>query len=472
MPLPNDQNPAPGAPSTAGTAPATPRPAPPRTPDGPVLSDELNAEIEAAMADLDDAMAAPAPRVRAPASRAGRAGEGAEARAPAIRGPRVVQAGREHRSGKVVAVGPTDLFLEFGPKELGVCPRAQWPEDQIPKVGDELEVVVDRFDSTEGIFLCSRPGAVQKAAWELLEVGTTVEARVTGVNKGGLELEVAQHRAFMPAGQVALERVPDLSVFVGEKMTCVVTQVDRRGSGNIVLSRREILLQQRKEQAEKLKASLQEGQTLDGVVRKIMPFGCFVDLGGVDGLVHLSDLTYDRVGYGEKAVEKHVKEGQTVRVQILKLDWENNRVSLGIKQVQGDPFATAVNAIVEGAEVTGKVTRLAEFGAFVELAPGVDGLVHISELDHRRVARVDDVVKVDQIVQAKVLKIDKETRRISLSLKALKPLPEVTIGGGSGGKGRGPRDAGRSPEEIMKETPALRRLREKFGKQKFKGGIG
>jgi small subunit ribosomal protein S1 len=443
---------------------------PPAPATGIELSAEVNAEIEAAMKDMETAAAAaPTPKPAAPAGKS-----------PAIRGPRVVQAGREHRTGTIVSVGPTDIFIEFGPKELGVMSRQGMAEDQVPAVGSQLEVVIDKFEAAESLFICSRPGAVQKAAWEMLEPGQVIEARVTGVVNGkdgkpsGLELEVANHRAFMPASQIALERTENLSVFVGERMTCKVSRVERAGRGNIVLSRRDLLDDERKRNATKLKESLQEGQTVEGTVRKIMPFGAFVDIGGVDGLVHLSDLTYDRAGFGEKAVAKYVTEGQKVNVRILKLDWENDRISLGLKQVAGDPFATAVNAITEGAEVTGRVTKILEFGAFVEIAPGVEGLVHISELDHKRVNAVGDVLKVDEVVQAKVLKVDPNTRRISLSIKALKPLPEIAIGSGgdsrTGGKGRkGP--PGRSAEEILKETPELRRLREKYKKAQFKGGL-
>jgi small subunit ribosomal protein S1 len=445
------------------------------------LDAQTNAEIEAAMQDMEAAGAAAR---RAPAG-------GSK---PAIRGPRVVQAGREHRTGVIVSVGPSDIFLEFGPKELGVMPRLQWPDDQLPAVGSQVEVVVDRFEPVEALFLCSRPGTVQKADWEMLEPGQVIEARVTGVNKGGLELEVASHKAFMPASQVSLEHLPDLSVFVGEKLKCTVSRVDRSGRGNIVLSRRELLEQERREQAEKIKATLAEGQIVEGVVRKIMAFGAFVDIGGVDGLIHISDLSHDRVGHGEKAVSRYVKPGEKVRVQILKLDWEQGRIGLGMKQIQADPFATAANEIAEGAEATGRVTKILEFGAFVELAPGVEGLVHISELAWRRVGKVEEVLKPDEIVKVKVLKIDPENRRISLSIKALTPPPEPAAApqgggregggfggggfgggfGGRGGKGKRGRDMqGRPLEEIQKVTPELRRLREKFGKKKdLKGGIG
>lgn len=458
-------------------------PTPART--GGDFTAEMNAEIDAAMAAMDAASASRGSRKPAADEQPGTAPAGG-AKPAAIRGPRVVQAGREHRTGKVVSVGPTDIFVEFGPKELGIVSRLQYPDDQVPQKDQELEVVIDRFEKDEGLFICSRPGAVQKAAWELLEAGQVIEARVTGIVNGkdgkqaGLELEVAGHRGFMPASQISHDRIADLSVFVGEKMKCAVSRIERMGKGNIVLSRRDVLQNERAEQAEKLKTSLAEGQTIEGVVRKIMPFGAFVDLGGVDGLVHITDLTYDRVGFGEKGVAKFVQEGQKVTVRILKLDWENNRISLGMKQIQGDPFATAVNNIVEGAEITGRVTKIMEFGAFVEIGPGVEGLVHISELDHRRVSNVGEVVKADEIIRAKVLKIDRDTRRISLSIKALKPLPEIAIGGGGGGGqggkggkggGKGDKFGGRTAEEILKETPALRRLREQNRKIQFKGGI-
>ncbi|MBX3323713.1 MAG: S1 RNA-binding domain-containing protein [Phycisphaeraceae bacterium] len=421
----------------------------------PTLSDQMNREIEAAMDEL--------------AAESGFAGQGAGQRR-AIRGPRVVQAGREHRTGNVVSVGPTDIFVEFGPKELGVVERAGWPEDKLPKVGEPLELVVTRFDPNEGIFVCARPGAVQKADWEMLETGQDVEARVVGVNKGGLELEVAGHRAFMPAGQVSYDHVKDLSVFIGEKMVCRVQKLDRRGKGNIVLSRRDVLAKERAAKAAVLRETLAEGMVVEGTVRKIMPFGAFVDLGGVDGLIHLSDLTHDRIGHGERAIAKHVSEGQHLRVQILKLDWENDRISLGLKQLEADPFAAAATAIEEGAEVTGKVTKILEFGCFVEVAPGVEGLVHISELDWKRVNKVDDVVRQDEVICVRVLKIDQGGRKISLSLKATKPQPEREQSS-RGGKGRADHDP-RTPEQILEESPALRRLRAKFKQGGgLKGGL-
>lgn len=444
------------------------------------LTPEIEAEIEAAMADIDQAAKA---EEEADAGKAGGGGRGK------IRGPRVVQAGREHRTGKVVSVGPSDIFVEFGPKELGVVERVQFPDDaDLPKVGDDLPLIVNRFDSNESIYICSRPGSVQKADWEMLQPGQNVEARVTGVNKGGLELEVAGHRAFMPASQVSLDHIADLSVFVGEKLTCTVSRIDRAGKGNIVLSRRDMLKAERAEQASKLRDTLNEGDTVEGTVRKIMPFGAFVDLGGIDGLVHVSDLAHERVNMGEKNVARHVKEGERVRVQVLKIDWDAERISLGIKQLGEDPFQTAASDITEGADVTGRVTKIMDFGAFIEVAPGVEGLVHISEIDWRRIGSVGDVLKQDEIVTAKVLSIDPDSRRISLSIKQTKERPEGEAAPEASGdrppqkKPKGLRDRSgfrsgperdtRSADEILKETPAMRRLREKFGNTGFKGGLG
>lgn len=495
--------------SSNDSAPSTSTP--PTATQVDAAAEGLNAEMSAAAdAAMLGAMNAPEVKRKSEIKPAAGGGGGGGGGKSAIRGPRVVQAGREHRTGKVVSVGPTDIFIEFGPKELGILSRTQFPEDKdLPIVASELEVVIDKFEAGENYFVCSRPGQVQKAQWELLEAGQVVEARVTGVVTGkdtkqaGLELEVAGHRAFMPASQVSIERVVDLSVYVGEKLTCTVSRVERMGKGNIVLSRRDMLDAERRETAKKLLDTLKEGDTIEGVVRKIMPFGAFVDMGGIDGLIHINDITFDRIGFGEKAIAKHVQEGQTVKVRILKIEpaaegESKRKISLGLKQVVGDTFANTVASLVEGAEVTGKVTKILEFGAFMEIAPGVEGLVHISELEYRRVEKVEDVLKPDEVVRAKILKIDPQTRRISLSVKALKPAPEAPAepkpgsrgaaggsgGGGGGGQGGGgggfggsrgkfgkEKIQGRSIEEIQKETPALRRLREQNKKMQFKGGL-
>ncbi len=448
---PVTSNPAPETPPSSDSPKPVNAPATPAAPVAPATKDDRTSA-----AAMDAMMEASIAGANAPDSSAASA-------APAqIRGPRVVQAGREHRSGKIVSIGPEDVFVEFGPKELGVAKRTQWQEGELPAVGEELALVVDRYDANEQLFICVKPGAVQKADWELLEVGQVVEARVTGVNKGGLSLEIANHRAFMPASLVDVHRIEDLSVFVGERLQCQVQKIDRRGRGDIVLSRRDLLKEERKEAKAKLKETLAAGQELEGVVRKIMDFGAFVDLGGVDGLVHVSDMTHER----GKKVEDVVQEGDKIKVQVLKVDWDKNRISLGMKQLQPDPWSSAMEAVTAGEEASGRVTKIAEFGAFVEIAPGIEGLVHISEMSWKRVADAAQVVKPNEVVTVKVLEVDEKKRRISLSIKQLTEQPASMRKKDKGG------EQARSIEEIQKETPQLRRLREQSKKkEKDSGGL-
>jgi len=440
----------PALPESAGRN-ATPQPL------GQSEPSPLSADAQEQMQQAMEAATGEAPQTGGPDA-PGAPTAPAPARRPAIRGPRRVESGREHRTGRVVSVGPEDLFLEFGPKELGVAARAQWPAEEAPTVGDSVEVVVDRFDAKEQIFVCSRPGAVQKADWELLEPGQIVEARVTGVNKGGLECEVAKHRAFMPASQVDVRRIEDLSPFVGEKVRCKVKKVDRSGSGNIVLSRRDVVAAEQKEAKKTLKERLEVGQEVEGTVVRIADFGAFVDIGGVDGLVHVSDLSHERVD----KVENVVKVGDTVRAKVLKLDWGRDRISLGMKQTEPDPWETAKEQVSAGDEISGRVTKAMDFGAFIEVAPGVEGLCHISELDWKRVPSVEAVVKPGQIVKAKVLDVDEDKKRISLSVKATKePPPSLK---------KKQEEQARSAEQIRKETPAQRRMRENFQREQRSKG--
>ncbi len=508
---PAKQPPVEGSPSTPAESSQVPAPA--SAPNAPVVTDdeerkareEANAQVERAIKDAqanagstpqpmtggpeqkDASEPKQTPPAPAPTLEVGAASDAAAAMAaaavntpqdkkPAIRGPRVVQGGREHRTGTVVSVGKDDVFLEFGPKEIGVLPKTQFEaqveeKKEIPAPGSPMEVVIERFDSSESVYICSIPGTVVKADWEKLEVGQIVEARCTGTNKGGLDMEVAKHRAFMPASHVDTNRIEDLTPFVGEKMTCKVIKIERSGRGDILLSRRDIIRAERAERAKELKTSLQEGQEVEGTVRKIMPFGAFVDIGGVDGLLHVSDISHERVN----KVEDVLKEGQTLKVKILKLDWKEKRHALGLKQMEPDPWDEKLNEVTEGEVVTGRITKLLEFGCFVELAEGIEGLVHISELAWKRVEKTSDVVQPNNTVKVKVLSVDKDKRKISLSIKQAedRPAQQGAPGGGRGGPGGG-RGRGRkgeqekdtrTPEEILKETPTLRRLREQSKKK-------
>ncbi len=327
---------------------------------------------------------------------------------------------RQTRKGTIVSIHGKDVLVEFGPKSQGVCALTQF--ENPPALGEQMEFLVDRFDRDEGLLVLSRIGAVSKASWDSLEVGHTVEARCTGVNKGGLELEVAQHRAFMPAGQVDIRHIENLAQFIGEKMTCEVIELDRR-TGRLILSRRHSLEAERARQRELTLAKLDVGMEVAGTVTSLQPYGAFVDIGGVDGLVHISDLSYKRIGHPREVV----KEGDKVQVRVLKIDDRSDppKIGLSLKQTMADPFTTMGNTFQEGGTVTGRVTRIMPFGAFVVIMPGVEGLLHISELSHDRVHDVRQVVKPDEIVTVKVLGIDREQQRISLSLKALKDRGEI-----------------------------------------------
>ena len=350
------------------------------------------------------------------------------------------------KTGIVIKIYGDDVFVEFGPKSLGVCPRSEFSEP--PTVGERHDFVVDRYDAKEGLLLLSRQGAIRKADWESLAVGQAVEARCTGHNKGGLELEIAKHRAFMPAGQIDLRHIDDLSVFVGEKMPCEIIELDRV-RGRIILSRRKTLEAERVQLREKLLNDLKEGDQRPAVIRSVQPYGAFADLGGIDGLIHISDICHERI----KHPSDRVKEGDEVQVQILKIDRSQDppRIGLGMKQCMADPYHAHTANLREGDTVSGRVTRIMPYGAFVEIAPGVEGLIHISQLSSERVNKVSSIVKPNEVITVRVLDVDARSRRISLSLRAVQ--------------------AEEQSEVLRPEDPALRKLRAKFGGD-LKGGIG
>ena len=353
-------------------------------------------------------------------------------------------------TGRIVGLHRDSVFVDVGRQHQGIVPLRQFAAP--PAVGTELEVVVSRFDADEGLYTLSVPGgSVSIGDWSQVSEGLIVDARITGHNKGGLECEVSQLRGFIPASQVALYRVEDLSQFVGEKWECVVTEA-KPEKRNLVLSRRAYLEREKEASREQLLAELAVGQTREGVVRSLQPFGAFVDLGGVDGLIHVSQISWTRVNHPNEVLEL----GQHVQVRILKIDPETHKIALGLKDLQDNPWNQASSKFPTRSTVHGRVTKLMEFGAFVEIEPGIEGLVHISELDHKRVFRVNDVLTVGQEVDAQILSVDVESRRISLSIKALKAMAApVKV---------------EEPEvEVPAETPAQRAAREQAN-AKLKGG--
>ena len=401
------------------------------------------------------------------------------------------------RSARVNAIDEKYVLVELGGKDQGLVALEQF--DKLPEVGSRIELAVVRYDRNEDMWILSRQGAVERASWEDLQEGQIVEAFVTGVNKGGLTVKFSNIEAFMPVSQISRYRVENPAEYVNQKLRCQVIEVNRREE-RVIVSARAVAELEAEQAREKLLAELKEGDVRSGVVRQIMPFGAFVDLGGVDGLVHVSQMSYARVEDPAKVVQpgqtvqvkvlkidrethrislgikqtmpdpwesvgvkypagqvaagtitrmepfgafclledgveglipvseitwtarpKHPSEflagGQNVQVLVLSVDPERKRISLSLKQAQGNPWFGVENRYSAGSETTGKATRIAEFGAFVELEPGVEGLIHISELSDDRVRRVEDVVQVGQMLRVRVLEVSEKARRISLSLK-------------------------------------------------------
>jgi small subunit ribosomal protein S1 len=319
----------------------------------------------------------------------------------------------KRKKGRVLAIHGPDVFVDVpGGRSQGVLPAGQFP-DGPPAVGAEVEFHIEGYDAANGLLLLARQGAAQTADWSSVAVGMIVEARVTETNKGGLAVDVNGIRGFMPISQIDLYRVEDTQQFVNQRLRCLVTEVNPT-ERNLVVSRRALLEKEREENREKLWQELAEGQVRDGVVRSIREFGAFVDLGGVDGLLHISEMSWTRI----KDPSSVVHAGQTLKVVVLKIDRERRKVSLGLKQLTSSPWDNVESKYPPNSLVKGKVTRLADFGAFVELEPGVEGLIHISELAPQRVRHVAEIVQPEQEVQVMVLNVDPAQRRISLSLKA------------------------------------------------------
>ncbi|HEX5471061.1 MAG TPA: S1 RNA-binding domain-containing protein [Lacipirellulaceae bacterium] len=357
-----------------------------------------------------------------------------------------------HVTGRVAKISREDVFVELGGRNQGVVPLRQF--ETPPKEGQEIELLVVRFDTDEGIYDLSRPtAAVDVGNWDEVAEGQIIEVTVTGSNKGGLECQVAGIRGFIPMGQVSLYRVENPEEFVGQRLACVVTEANRERR-NLVLSHRAVMERERNQQRDKLLAELAPGQIREGVVRSIKDFGAFVDLGGTDGLVHISQLSWDRVKHPSEVVEV----GQKIKVRIEKFDKETGKVSLSYREVGASPWHNAASKYPIGSRATGTVSRLMDFGAFVKLEPGVEGLIHISELGHGRVFRASDIVSEGQEVEVKVLSVDEENQRIGLSLKALMAPPEKP----------GEKKIADEDTPLPADAPKQPRKRN----QELKGGIG
>jgi small subunit ribosomal protein S1 len=322
-------------------------------------------------------------------------------------------------SGKVMKSHGEFVFVSLGGPNEGVLPSLQF--ETPPEEGSQLEVVVRGFLPQEGLYELTVPGnAVEVADWSDLNEGEVVEAVITAANAGGLECKVGSIRGFIPASQAAEYRIENLADMVDQKVLCVVTEANPR-RGNLVLSRRAVLEREKKEKRAERLANLEVGAAVEGVVRKILDFGAFVDIGGLDGLLHISQLSWDRVKHPSEVLE----EGQKIQVRVDKIDEQSGKIGLSYRALQEDPWADVDQRFPVGSIAHGTVTRIAEFGAFVRLATGVEGLVHVSELAHHRVHSVGNVVQEGQEVDVKVLAVELDKQRVSLSLKAAQAAPEA-----------------------------------------------
>jgi small subunit ribosomal protein S1 len=320
-------------------------------------------------------------------------------------------------TGRVAKIHRADVFVDLPGRTQGVVPLAQF--DEPPAEGADIDLVVVRHNADEGLYELSLPtAAVDVGNWDDVAEGQIVEVTVTGSNKGGLECQVAKLRGFIPLGQLSVYRVEQPEEYIGQRLACVITEANRERR-NLVLSHRAVMERERAELRDKLLAELAPGQIREGIVRSMKDFGAFVDLGGVDGLVHISQLSWDRVAHPSEVLEL----GQKIKVRVEKFDKDSGKVSLSYREVGENPWATAASKFPVGARVSGTVTRLMDFGAFVKLAPGVEGLIHVSELSYQRVWRPSDVLGEGQEVEVKILSVDAEQQRISLSLKALMDRP-------------------------------------------------
>ena len=328
--------------------------------------------------------------------------------------------------GTVTAVENDMAVIDVGLKSEGRVPLREFaaPGQRADlKPGDEVEVYVDRVENAHGEAMLSRDRARREAAWDKLETEFAENARVDGVIfgrvKGGFTVDLDGAVAFLPGSQVDIRPVRDVTPLMDIPQPFQILKMDRR-RGNIVVSRRAILEETRAEQRSGLIQTLTEGQIIEGMVKNITDYGAFVDLGGIDGLLHVTDLSYKRVNHPNEMINI----GDTVRVQIIRINRDTQRISLGMKQLESDPWEGAEAKYPVGAKLSGRVTNITEYGAFVELEPGIEGLVHVSEMSWtKKNVHPGKIVSTSQEVEVVVLEVDSEKRRISLGLKQAQNNP-------------------------------------------------
>src|SRR4051795_12753250 len=324
-------------------------------------------------------------------------------------------------SGRVVRIDNDEVLVDIGYKSEGVIPNNELsirknvdPHDEV-EMGEEVDALVLTKEDQDGRLIMSKKRARFEKAWRAIEAaaesGTPVEGLVIEVVKGGLIVDLGV-RGFLPASLVDIRRVPNLDEYRDQTLRCKVIELNR-SRNNVVLSRRAVLEEERREQRQQILDRLSPGTEVEGVISNIVDFGAFVDLDGIDGLIHISELSWSHVNHPSEVLEI----GQTVRVKVLDVDRDRQRISLGLKQTQTDPWQRVIDETRQGDVVVGRITKVVTFGAFAEILSGVEGLIHISELADHHVENPRDVVNQGDEVNVKVIEIDPERRRLSLSLK-------------------------------------------------------
>jgi small subunit ribosomal protein S1 len=324
-------------------------------------------------------------------------------------------------SGHVVRIDNDEVLVDIGYKSEGVIPSSELsirksvdPSDEV-QLGEQVDALVLTKEDQDGRLILSKKRARFEKAWRRIEgaaeSGEPVEGQVIEVVKGGLIIDLGV-RGFLPASLVDIRRVPNLDEYMGQKIETKVIELNR-SRNNVVLSRRAVLEEQRKEDRERILDRLQPGQVVEGKISNIVDFGAFVDLDGIDGLIHISELSWSHVNHPSEILSI----GDTVSVKVLDIDRDRQRISLGLKQTQEDPWQRVVDTYNVGDELEGTVTKVVTFGAFVEILDGVEGLVHISELAQHHVENPRELIRPGDPVRVRILEIDSERRRLSLSIK-------------------------------------------------------
>src|SRR3989440_2603440 len=324
-------------------------------------------------------------------------------------------------TGKVVRIDADEVLVDIGYKSEGVIPSNELsirksvdPSDEV-EMGEEVAALVLTKEDQDGRLILSKKRARFEKAWRRIEAaaesGEPVKGTVIEVVKGGLIIDLGV-RGFLPASLVDIRRVPHLDEYLGQEIECKVIELNR-SRNNVVLSRRAVLEEERKEVRQQILDRLQPGIVVEGQISNIVDFGAFVDLDGIDGLIHISELSWSHVNHPEEILSI----GDTVSVKVLDIDRDRQRISLGLKQTQEDPWQRVVDTYNVGDELEGKVTKVVTFGAFVEILDGVEGLVHISELAPHHIENPREIIEPGDKVRVKILEIDSERRRLSLSVK-------------------------------------------------------